>query len=204
MAIDHVGRAPARDHGGSGHIAHVSSIDGLAAIERWRARGADLTCEVTPHHMLLDADVYETFGGMAKVNPPIRGRQSGSTLLAALADGRIDCLASDHAPHLLADKQRDSIWDVPAGFAGVETLLPLMLTEVARRPTESRTPGSGDVGGTRASLGSVAAQRGSRRGLRRRFDARRTGPRGHCSRRRPAWHEQPLAVRGLGRRSARR
>lgn len=130
MAIDHVGQMVLESRG-AGHIAHVSSIDGLTRIEHWRSRGADLTCEVTPHHLLLDADVYESFGGLAKVNPPIRSRQQGSALLAALAEGRINCLASDHAPHLLADKQRDSIWDVPAGFAGVETLLPLMLTEVA-------------------------------------------------------------------------
>ncbi len=129
MAIDHVGQLVLETRG-AGHIAHVSSIDGLARIDHWRSRGTDLMCEVTPHHLLLDADVYD-FGGLAKVNPPIRGRQQDSALSAALAEGRIDCLVSDHAPHLLSDKQRDSIWDVPAGFAGVETLLPLMLTEVA-------------------------------------------------------------------------
>ena len=67
---------------------------------------------------------------MAKVNPPIRGEPDASALLAALADGRINTVASDHAPHLAADKVRASIWDVPSGFAGVETLLPLMLTAV--------------------------------------------------------------------------
>jgi dihydroorotase len=67
---------------------------------------------------------------MAKVNPPIRGEPDASALLAALADGRIDTVASDHAPHLAADRVRASIWDVPSGFAGVETLLPLMLTAV--------------------------------------------------------------------------
>jgi dihydroorotase len=51
--------------------------------------------------------------------------------MAALADGRIECLASDHAPHLAADKQRDSIWEVPAGIPGVEIMLPLLLTEVS-------------------------------------------------------------------------
>jgi dihydroorotase len=90
----------------------------------------DVTCEVTPHHALLGREVYADFGGVAKVNPPIRGEADASALLAALADGRINTLASDHAPHLAADKVRASIWDVPSGFAGVETLLPLMLTAV--------------------------------------------------------------------------
>ena len=120
-----------RRRGAAGHVAHLTSADGLAAVERWRARGADITCELTPHHALLDRGVYDTFGGVARVNPPIRGEPDAPALLAALANGRIDCVASDHAPHLLADKQRPVIWDVPSGFAGVETVLPLLLTEVA-------------------------------------------------------------------------
>ncbi len=113
-----------------GHICHVSSALGLHAIESWREEGIDLTCEVTPHHALLGREAYADFGGVAKVNPPIRGEPDASALLAALADGRITTLASDHAPHLAADKVRASIWDVPSGFAGVETLLPVMLTAV--------------------------------------------------------------------------
>jgi dihydroorotase len=113
-----------------GHICHVSSALGLHAIESWRGEQVDLTCEVTPHHALLGREVYDDFGGMARVNPPIRGEPNAPALLAALADGRIDTIASDHAPHLAADKARASIWDVPSGFAGVETLLPLMLTAV--------------------------------------------------------------------------
>ena len=130
LAIDHVGRL-VLEGGGSGHIAHLTSAEGLIAVERWRDRAADLTCEVTPHHLLLDRDVYKKFGGVAKVNPPIRGGPHAVALREALADGHINCVASDHAPHLEADKRRESIWDVPAGFAGVETLLPLMLTEVS-------------------------------------------------------------------------
>jgi dihydroorotase (multifunctional complex type) len=112
------------------HILHVSSADGLSAIEGWRSDLVEMTAEVTPHHLLLDAKACEAFGGMAKVNPPIRARH-GRRLLAALADGRIDVIGSDHAPHLESDKRRESIWDVPAGIPGVETMLPLMLTEVA-------------------------------------------------------------------------
>lgn len=128
-AIERIGELLAAANA-SGHICHVSSAIGLHTIESLRGDGVDLTCELTPHHALLGRDVYAEFGGMAKVNPPIRGEPDASALLAALADGRIDTLASDHAPHLAADKVRASIWDVPSGFAGVETLLPLMLTAV--------------------------------------------------------------------------
>ena len=128
-AIDDLG-SQLLQAGASGHVAHVSSASGLARIEFWRAQGVDLTCEVTPHHSLLGRDVYADFGGVAKVNPPIRGEPDASALLAALADGRIETIASDHAPHLAADKVRASIWDVPSGFAGTETLLALMLSAV--------------------------------------------------------------------------
>ena len=111
-----------------GHILHLSSELGLAAVEYWRSEGVDLTCEVTPHHLLLDQDVYGTAGSVARVNPPIRGAGDAEALREALTDGRIDSVASDHAPHVAAAKLGKSIWDVPSGFAGTETLLPLLLT----------------------------------------------------------------------------
>jgi len=117
-----------RQSGARGHILHVSSAAGLVEIERWRANGVDLTCEVTPHHLFLDRDVYDAAGAVARVNPPIRGGSDAEALREALADGRIDVVGSDHAPHLAAEKRRPQIWDVPSGFAGVETLLPLLLT----------------------------------------------------------------------------
>jgi dihydroorotase len=126
-AIDRIGRILLDTQAG-GHILHVSSAGGLAAVARWRERGADLTCEVTPQHLFLGRDVYETAGGIAKVNPPIRGGTDAAELLNALAEGRIDTVGSDHAPHRAAEKRAASIWDVPSGFAGVETLVPLLLT----------------------------------------------------------------------------
>jgi dihydroorotase (multifunctional complex type) len=126
-AIDRAGKL-LLETGTAGHILHLSSAAGLAAVERWRALSVDLTCEVTPHHLLLDRDAYAASGGIAKVNPPIRGEADAAALREAIADGRIDVVGSDHAPHLATEKQRNSIWDVPAGFAGVETALPLLLT----------------------------------------------------------------------------
>lgn len=130
VAIERAGRLLA-ETGAAGHILHLSSADGLAAVERWRARGVDLTCEVSAHHLFLGRDDYARLGGPVKTNPPARGEPHASALLAALADGRIDAIASDHAPHLPAEKQTDDIWVAAAGIAGVETTLPLLLSAVA-------------------------------------------------------------------------
>jgi len=65
---------------------------------------------------------------VARVNPPIRGGSDAAALRVALADGRIDAVATDHAPHRSQEKHRTSIWDVPSGFAGPEAMLPLLLT----------------------------------------------------------------------------
>lgn len=124
-AIDRVGSL-LESTGAAGHVLHVSSREGLEAVQRWIGRAA-LTCEVTPHHALLGRDVYQD-PGLARVNPPVRGEPHSTALLRALVDGQVDMIASDHAPHLDTDRQRDSIWEVPAGFAGVENLLPLLLT----------------------------------------------------------------------------
>src|SRR4051794_19632684 len=126
-AIDRAGRLLI-ETGARGHILHLSSAAGLSVVERVRAAGADLTCEIAPHHLLLDRDIYAAAGGVARVNPPIRGGEDAASLRAALADGRIDLVATDHAPHRAEEKQSASIWDVPSGFAGVETMLPLLLT----------------------------------------------------------------------------
>jgi dihydroorotase len=131
IAIDHVGRMLAQS-GASGHIHHLSSIGGLAAIERWRGEGIDLTCEVSPHHVFLGRDDYERIGPQIKANPPVRGEPHASALLAALADGRIDTIVSDHAPHAASEKLGQDVNEVLAGINGVETTLPLFLSAVAR------------------------------------------------------------------------
>jgi dihydroorotase len=130
-AIDHAGRL-LEVASASGHIFHLSSSAGLEAVERWRQRGVDLTCEVTAHHCFLSHDDYGRLGGQIKVNPPVRGEPDASALLQALADGRIDSIASDHAPHAPGEKLAEDIGDVLAGFAGVETSLSAFLTAVAQ------------------------------------------------------------------------
>jgi dihydroorotase len=116
--------------GAPGHILHLSSAAGVEAVRRWRSRGVDLTCEVTPHHLLLGDSAYDSLGGLVKVNPPVRGGDHAAALMAALVDGTINCLASDHAPHAPAEKESSDIRQVEAGVAGVETLTALLLTLV--------------------------------------------------------------------------
>jgi dihydroorotase len=126
-AIDHAARLLA-EAGTAGHILHVSSADGLSAIESWRSRGLDLSCEVTAHHSILSVSDYAGLQGTIKCNPPVRESADGAALLAGLADGRVDCIASDHAPHAPDEKQATDIWQVAPGIAGVETSLRLFLT----------------------------------------------------------------------------
>ncbi len=112
------------------HIHHLSSIAGLSAVEAGRAQGVDITAEVTPHHSLLSTDDVERLGGITCVNPPLRPPGEGAALVAALAAGDIEMVASDHAPHTRAEKSGRDVWQVSPGFSGVEILLPLLLAAV--------------------------------------------------------------------------
>ena len=127
VAIGHVGRL-LEESGAAGHVCHVSSTEGLAGVERWRSRGLDLTAEVTPHHCFLTAELTADLGAVAKVNPPIREGRHASALLAALASGAIDFVASDHAPHTPDEKSVPDARRAPAGISSVETSLALFLT----------------------------------------------------------------------------
>jgi dihydroorotase len=106
------------------HIAHVTNRDALDA------RPDGVTCEVTPHHLLLD--VTSKLGARAKVNPPLRTPTERTNLLQAVLDGRVDMFASDHAPHTLEEKSV-RFEDAPAGMPGVATTFPLMFRYVRRQ-----------------------------------------------------------------------
>jgi dihydroorotase len=86
------------------HIAHLSTRESIEAVRAARERGAAVTCEATPHHFSLDAECVLRFGADAKMNPPLRERADVDALRAALADGTIDIIATDHAPHDPASK----------------------------------------------------------------------------------------------------
>lgn len=112
------------------HIAHETSADALPAIAAARARGLDVTAETCPQYLLLTADDLAEKGGVLRCNPPIREPGHDAALWDALLGGTIDALATDHAPHRVEEKTRASIWDNACGMLGLETALPLMLTQV--------------------------------------------------------------------------
>ncbi|MFQ6127483.1 MAG: dihydroorotase [Thermoplasmata archaeon] len=104
------------------HIAHLSSEKGLESLS-----GTDFTSEVTPHHLFLNVNC--NMGTLAKVNPPLRYKHDQNALWSAFANGGIDLVASDHAPHTLDEKEQD-FYSAPAGVPGVETMIPLLLERV--------------------------------------------------------------------------
>ncbi len=122
----------AMETGATVHLHHLSSRDGLMMVESWRdeCEYVDLTTEVTPHHLLLSTDDVKRLGPVTRVNPPLRPPGEGTALMAALAAGRIEMVASDHAPHTWAEKLGHDVWEVAPGFSGVEILLPLLVTAV--------------------------------------------------------------------------
>ena len=101
------------------HIAHLSTATSVELVRFGRARGATLTCEVTPHHLLLEDAACVGFRADAKVNPPLRGLDHARALRAAVRDGTIDVLATDHAPHAREEKER-LLSEAPVGFSGLE------------------------------------------------------------------------------------
>jgi dihydroorotase len=110
------------------HILHLSSAPGLQAIEEWRRKGVDMTCETTPHHCFLSTDDMRRLGPIVRINPPVREPGHGTVLLEGLASGRVTAIATDHSPHLREEKLQDDIWRAVSGFAGVEISLRLFLT----------------------------------------------------------------------------
>jgi dihydroorotase len=108
------------------HVCHVSTA-GSVEILRWaRSRGIQVTAEVTPHHLLLTEELAATYDPVYKVNPPLRTADDVVALRQALADGTIDCVATDHAPHALEDKEAE--WAVARpGMLGLETALPVVV-----------------------------------------------------------------------------
>jgi dihydroorotase len=134
VAVEAVARAAilAEWTGARIHILHISSAAELRPLAEAKARGVDITGETCPHYLLLSETDYEKFGGIIRVNPPVREAPNRQPLWDALLDGTIDIIATDHAPHAPDEKTRSDIWTVDCGFPGVETQMPLMLTEIRR------------------------------------------------------------------------
>ncbi len=116
----------ARLTGGRIHIAHLSTRGSLEIVRRAKAEGVGITCEVTPHHFTMTDDACANFDTNAKMNPPLRTQEDVDALIEGLADGAVDAIATDHAPHSPREKEQDFA-SAPFGIIGLETALGLAL-----------------------------------------------------------------------------
>ncbi|MBM6676731.1 dihydroorotase [Olsenella uli] len=119
------------------HIAHISTEKGLELVRAAKAEGLPVTCEVTPHHLFLcEDDITDAYDTNLKMNPPLRTASDAAALRAGVLDGSIDCIVTDHAPH--APHEKDCEWEIAFfGIVGLETSLPLMLTNLVLPGTMS-------------------------------------------------------------------
>jgi dihydroorotase len=113
------------------HIQHVTTARGLDIIRRAKLDGVRVTCEVSPHHLLLNEDDITDYDTNFKMNPPLRTVADNEALLAGLLDGSIDALATDHAPHTEFEKNLDFA-SAPFGITGLETALPSLYERLVR------------------------------------------------------------------------
>ncbi len=112
------------------HFSHVSTTQAVSLVQAAKGEGMKATLEATPHNLVLSEDDMIRLGGIAVMDPPLRGRAENERLWKALARGEIDIVASDHAPHSLEEKTYEIVWDVRPGIPGLETTLPVLLTMV--------------------------------------------------------------------------
>jgi len=116
----------AREKGAAIHVLHISTQEEIAFLA---AHKDVATAEATPHHLTLDASLYDTLGTKLQMNPPVREAHHRDGIWAGVAQGIVDVLGSDHAPHTLEEKAKPYP-DSPSGMTGVQTLVPVMLDHV--------------------------------------------------------------------------
>lgn len=115
--------------GGHVHIQHITTKGGVEILRRYKARGIRITGEAAPHHFSLTDEAVVTYNTNAKMNPPLREQEDIDAIKEAIADGTIDCIATDHAPHTVTEKDVE-FQLAPFGIVGLETSLSLVLTEL--------------------------------------------------------------------------
>lgn len=115
--------------GGHIHLQHISTRFGVESIRQAKARGVRVTAEATPHHLVLTQDAVDGYRTEAKMNPPLRTAEDVAAVRAGLADGTLDTVATDHAPHHYDEKEA-AFAEAPNGIVGLETALGIMLTRV--------------------------------------------------------------------------
>ncbi len=169
----------ARDAGARVHICHASTA-GTVEIIRWaKQQGISITAEVTPHHLLLDDSRLATYDGVNRVNPPLREASDAQALRQALADGVIDCVATDHAPHAEHEKCCEFSVARP-GMLGLQTALSVVVQTMVR---------AGAAGLARCRTGDEREPGPHRR-------SRRPGPARWRSANRPTWWSWTPTRRG--------
>ncbi len=117
--------------GGRLHLQRVSTAATVALLRRAKERGVRVTAEVTPHHLLFSHEAVDGYGTEYKVDPPLRTHEDAEALVAALADGTIDCIATDHAPRTYDEKEQ-AFEDAPFGVVGLETAFAILHTRLVR------------------------------------------------------------------------
>lgn len=139
------------------HVCHVSTAGSVDVIRWAKARGINVTAEVTPHHLLLTEDLVRGYDARFKVNPPLRSREDVLALRAGLADGTIDIVATDHAPHPVESK--DCEWDAAAnGMVGLESALSVVHAAVVATGLLDWTDIERVLSRTPARIGRVTGQ----------------------------------------------
>ena len=120
----------AKETGCAYHVCHISAKESVSLIRQAKCEGVDVSCETAPHYLLLDDSQLQE-DGRFKMNPPIRSREDREALLEGLADGTIDMIATDHAPHSAEEKSR-GLAGSAFGIVGLETAFPLLYTGLVR------------------------------------------------------------------------
>ena len=119
-----------RETGCAYHVCHVSTKETVALIRKAKAEGLDVTCETTPHYLVLNDSMLEE-DGRFRMNPPIRSEEDRQALIAGLLDGTVDMIATDHAPHS-AEEKAGGLAKSLNGIVGLETAFPVLYTELVR------------------------------------------------------------------------
>jgi dihydroorotase len=147
------------------HLCHLSSAASVELVRRAKASGLRVTAEVTPHHLVFIDEDLSTYDTNLKVNPPLRSVDDRDALRAALADGTIDAVATDHAPHAVEDKEAE-FDHAPPGTIGLETALAAVLTELVepgklplRRAIDALSTAPARILGVSEHGGPIAAGR---------------------------------------------
>jgi len=113
------------------HVAHISTAGAVRLVREAKARGVRVTAEVTPHHLVLTDEAVRTYDPNCKMAPPLRTKRDVEACLEALVDGTIDCVATDHAPHALSEKESEFA-EAANGVVGLETAVSLLLDRLVR------------------------------------------------------------------------